>query len=132
MKKTLTLSFMAIMMIVMMASCTKESLFTYDPIDYVSIPRAEYKIQNNVATAVRFSISNQSNKTLYYCKFRVTEKNENGVAYYSDTYEVGSKDNMSAWSLSPGDINFTDYYSVHFVYQDGGSISGEIIDALFY
>jgi hypothetical protein len=133
MKKKLTQTLLAIVMITMMASCTKEEIPTvYKPIDYISVPRAEYKIRNDMAYLVRFSISNQSNKTLYYCKFRVSQCYESGTAFYSKTYEVGSKEDMSQWTLAPGDIDFTDYYDCYFVFVDDGSITSEIIDAKFY
>ena len=133
MKNKLTLAFMAIVMMAMFASCTKEETPTvYKPIDYISVPRAEYEIRNDVAYKVRFSISNQSSKTLYYCKFRVTQCNENEVGFYSDVYEVGSKNDMSLWSLSPGDIQFTDYYGCDFLFKDISGIKSEIIDAEFY
>ncbi len=133
MKKRLTQTLIAIVMITMMASCTKEETPTvYKPIDHISVPRAEYLIRNEVAYKVRFSISNQSNKTLYYCKFRVTQCNENEIGFYSDVYEVGSKNDMSLWSLSPSDIRFTDYYNCDFLFQNISGITSEIIDAKFY
>lgn len=133
MKKKLTFAIMAVLMIAAMASCSKEETpEVYKPIDHISVPRAEYKIRNDMAYLVRYSISNQSNKTLYYCKFRVSHCYDNGTAYYSKTYEVGSKEDMSQWTLTPGDIDFTDYYDCYFVFVDGGYITSEIIDAKFY
>ena len=133
MKSKFALPFMAIMMIIMMASCTKEETPTvYQPIDHISVPRAEYKVRNGKAYLVRFSISNQSNKTLYYCKFRVNQCYEDGTAYYSKVYETGSKEDMNQWSLVSGDIDFTQYYDCDFVFVDGGGIRSEIIDAKFY
>lgn len=132
MKKTLTLSFMAIMMIVMMASCTKETPVVYKPIDYISITRAEYQSYNGIVTKARYSISNQSNKTLYYCKFRVTQCSEEGIGYYSKVYEIGDKDDRTVWSLSAGDIQLTSYYSVNFQHSENGYITDDIIDARFY
>lgn len=133
MKKSLTFPFMAIMMIVLMASCTKEETPTvYKPIDYISIPRAEYTSYNGVVTQVRYSISNKSNKTLYYCKFRVTQCTEEGVEYYSQTYEIGDKNDQSVWTLPAGDIQLTGYYNVNFLHSDNGHIKDDIIDARFY
>lgn len=135
MKKRLTQTFMAIVLIAMMASCTKEEIKpkpVYNPMDYISIPRAEYKVYNGIITQVRYSISNQSNKTLYYCKFRVTQCTEEGVEYYSQVYEIGDKANMNAWTLPAGDIQLTGYYSVNFLFSDNGYITDDIIDAQFY
>lgn len=133
MKKRLVFSFVVIAIMTFLASCTKEETPTvYKPIDYISVRRAEYLIRNDVAYKVRFSISNQSDKTLYYCKFRVTQCNENEIGFYSDVYEVGSKNDMSSWSLSPGDIQFTDYYSCDFLFKDISGIKSDIIDADFY
>ena len=134
MKKKLTLSLMAIVMMAMMFSCTKEEITptqVYNPMDHISVPRAEYKIRNNMAYLVRYSISNQSNKTLYYCKFRVNQCYDDGTAYYSKIYEAGSKEDYTQWSLVPGDIDFTPYYDCNFVFQDGGGITSDIIDAKF-
>ena len=120
-------------MVMMMASCTKEETPTvYKPIDHISVPRGEYKIRNGTAYAVRYSISNQSNKTLYYCKFRVNQCYEDGTAFYSKVYETGSKDDIYQWSLAPGDIDFTPYYDCNFVFVDDGGITSEIIEAKFY
>lgn len=133
MKNKLSKILMAVVMMTMLASCTKEETpIVYKPIDHISVPRAEYKVRNDVAYLVRYSISNQSNKTLYYCKFRVTQCYESGTAYYSKVYEAGSKEDASLWTLAPGDIDFTDYYDCNFVFVDGGSITSEIIDAKFY
>lgn len=116
-----------------MASCIKEETPTvYNPIDYISIPRAEYRAYNGIITQVRYSISNQSNKTLYYCKFRVTQCTEEGIEYYSQIYEIGNKNNMSQWSLPAGDIQLTDYYNVNFQHSENGHIKDDIIDAKFY
>ena len=135
MKKILTSSFMVIVMIAMMVSCTKEETPTptvYKPIDYISIPRAEYKGNNGIITQARYSISNQSNKTLYYCKFRVTQCTEEGIAYYSQVYEIGDRNDMTVWSLPAGDIQLTGYYSVNFQHTENGHITDDIIDAKFY
>lgn len=133
MKKRLTQTFIAIVMITMMASCTKEETPTiYKPIDHISVPRAEYIIYNGTVTKARYSISNQSNKTLYYCKFRVTQCSEEGIEYYSKVYETGDKNDMTLWVLPAGDINFTGYYDVNFLHEDNGHIKSEIIDAKFY
>jgi len=133
MKKYLTLPVFAIAMMVLMASCKKEEIEpVYNPIDYISIPRAEYTTYNGMVTQVRYSISNQSNKTLYYCKFRVTQCTEEGVEYYSQVYEIGDKANMNAWTLPAGDIQLTGYYSVNFLFSDNGYITDDIIDAQFY
>lgn len=135
MKKRFALSFLGIIMMATLASCTKEDIKpepVYNPIDYVSLRAAEYKLQDNVALYVRYSISNQSNKTLYYCKFRATQCMESGTEYYSQIYEVGSKEDMTTWTLAPGDINYTPYYNVHFVHDSNGHIKGDIIDAKFY
>lgn len=133
MKSRFALSLMAFMMIIMMASCTKEETPTvYQPIDHISVPRAEYKVRNGKAYLVRFSISNQSNKTLYYCKFRVNQCYEDGTAFYSKVYETGSKEDMNQWSLVSGDIDFTQYYDCDFVFVDDGGIQSEIIEAKFY
>lgn len=129
MKKRITLSFMAIMVVMLMASCTKT---VYNPIDYISITRAEYQSYNGIVTKARYSISNQSNKTLYYCKFRVTQCSEGGIGYYSKIYEIGNKTNMNEWSLPAGDIQLTGYYSVNFQHSENGHITGDIIDAKFY
>ena len=127
---------MAVIGMIMMASCTKEEIKptpVYNPKDYVSVPRGEYKIRNDgTAYAVRYSISNQSNKTLYYCKFRVNQCTESGTAFYSDVYEIGSKDDMSHWTLAPSDISLTDYYDCDFLFSENGGITSEIIDAKFY
>ena len=120
-------------MMALMASCQKEELKpVYNPIDYISIPRAEYTSYNGVVTRVRYSISNQSNKTLFYCKFRVTQCTEEGVEYYSQIYEIGDKADMNAWTLPAGDIQLTSYYSVNFLHSDNGYIKDDIIDAKFY
>lgn len=114
-------------------SCKKDdSPVVYKPIDYVSVPRGEYLIRNNTAYAVRYSISNQSNKTLYYCKFRVSQCYENGTAFYSKVYEAGSPEDMTQWTIAPGDIDFTNYYDCNFVFPENGSIESEIIAAKFY
>lgn len=116
-----------------MVSCTKEETpSVYNPINYISVPRGEYLIRNNTAYSVRYSISNQSNKTLYYCKFRVTQCYADGTAFYSKVYEAGSKENMNLWKIAPGDIDFTSYYDCNFVFVDDGGISSDIIDAKFY
>lgn len=133
MKKKFALFFTAIFVVITMASCTKEEpSAVYNPIDYISVPRGEYKIRNGVAYAVRYSISNQSNRTLYYCKFRVTQCYESGTEFYSKVYEVGSKTDMTQWTLAPGDIDFTDYYECDFLFKDDGHIKDNIIDAKFY
>lgn len=134
MKKQLTLSLMTIVIMAMMISCTKEEITptpVYNPMNHVSVPRSEYKIRNDIAYAVRYSISNQSNKTLYYCKFRVSQCYDDGTAYYSKTYEVGSKEDNTQWTLAPGDIDFTPYYECNFVFVEGGHITDDIIDAKF-
>ena len=89
-------------------------------------------MQNGIVTRARYSISNQSNKTLYYCKFRVTQYSEAGYGYYSKVYEIGEKYNINVWTLPAGDIRLTDYYSVNFQNEKNGYIDGEIIDAQFY
>ena len=136
MKNKLSNILMVIMLVVMAASCTKEEVKptpVYNPIDYISVPRGEYMIRNDgTAYAVRYSISNQSNKTLYYCKFRVSQCYSSGTAFYSKVYETGSKDDMTQWSLAPGDIDFTAYYDCDFLFPEDGGISSEIIDAKFY
>lgn len=122
-------------MMATMVSCTKEDLFptpVYNPIDYISIPRAEYQSYNGIITQARYSISNQSNKTLYYCKFRVTQCTEEGIAYYSKVYEIGDKNDMTVWTLPAGDIQLTGYYSVNFQHTENGHITDDIIDAKFY
>lgn len=131
MKNKLTLSFVAIVMMATMASCTKTDT-PYNPIDYISIPRAEYRGNNGIVTQARYSISNQSNKTLYYCLFRVTQCTEEGIAYYSQVYEIGDKNNIYAWTLPSGDIQLTNYYDVNFTHSENGHIKDEIIDARFY
>lgn len=124
---------MAVFTFLTMASCKKEKpSVVYNPIDYISVPRGEYLIRNNVAYSVRYSISNQSNKTLYYCKFRVSQCYENGTAFYSKVYEVGSTENMTQWTIAPGDIDFTGYYDCNFVFPENGSIESEVIAAKFY
>lgn len=131
MKRKLTVSMMIIMMMTVI-SCKKEETPVYDnPMNHISVPRAEYKIRNNMAYAIRFSISNQSKRTLYYCKFRVNQCNDDGTAYYSKTYEVGSKEDNTQWTLAPGDIDFTPYYDCYFVFVDGEHITHDIIDAKF-
>lgn len=133
MKERLTFSLLGILLFATMVSCSKiETPTVYNPIDYVSIPRAEYKSYNGIVTQARYSISNQSNKTLYYCKFRVTQCTEGGIEYYSKVYEIGDKNNMSVWTLPAGDIQLTGYYSVNFQHSDDGYIKDDIIDAKFY
>lgn len=135
MKKRLVLSFMVIAIMTFLASCVKEEIKpepVYNPMDYVSVNAVEYQYHGNVAERIRCSISNQSNRTLYYCKFRVTLCLENGTEYFSQIYETGSKDDMTVWSLSPGDINYTQYYNVHLVIDGNGHVKGDIIDAKFY
>mgnify|MGYP007012486150 CR=1 FL=1 len=135
MKKRISRILLAIVMMATMVSCTKEDLFptpVYNPIDYISIPRAEYQSYNGIITRARYSISNQSNKTLYYCKFRVTQCTEEGVAYYSKVYEIGDKNDMTVWTLPAGDIQLSGYYSVNFQHTENGHITDEIIDAKFY
>lgn len=137
MKSKLSKILMAVIVMIMMASCTKEETPTptptvYNPIDYVSIQRAEYQSYNGIITRARYSISNQSNKTLYYCKFRVTQCTEEDVAYYSQVYEIGDKNDKTVWSLPAGDIQLTGYYSVNFMHSENGYITDDIIDAKFY
>ena len=135
MKKRLAFSFVVIAILTFLVSCTKEEIKpepVYNPMDHVSVNAVEYQYHDNVIEYIRCSISNQSNKTLFYCKFRVTFCMESGTEYFSQIYEVGSEDDMTIWSLSPGDINFTQYYDVHFVYDSNGSIKGDVIDAKFY
>jgi len=134
MKKRITRILLVIALIVIQTSCTKqETPEVYKPIDHISVPRAEYKINSSgVAYKVRYSISNQSNKTLYYCKFRVNQCNEDGMAFYSKVYETGSKEDMNQWSLVSGDIDFTQYYDCNFVFDEIGGITSDIIEAKFY
>ena len=135
MRKRLAFSFMVIVMMANLFSCTKEEIKpepVYNPMDHVFVNAVEYQYHDNIVEYVRFSISNQSNKTLYYCKFRVTFCMESGTEFFSQIYEAGSKDDMTTWALSSGDINFTPYYNVHFVYDSNGSGKGEILEALFY
>jgi hypothetical protein len=133
MKKRIMHILLVLMLIAIQTSCTKqETPEVYNPINHISVPRAEYLIRNNTAYKVRYSISNQSGKTLYYCKFRVNQCCEDGTAFYSKVYETGSKEDMSQWSLASGDIDFTQYYDCNFVFDDDGGITSDIIEAKFY
>lgn len=95
----------------------------------VAITNAEYQIQqsNNMVVKVRYYIKNQSSSyTLYYLKF--SAKHPSG---YTDTREMGSKTNPSAWTLAPGSGTYTPYFNCNFQYQNG-NISGDILDFEIY
>ena len=112
-----------------MVSCKKEDTPSiHNPIKYISIPYAEYQIQqsNNVAIKVRYYIENKSSSsTLCYLKFNA--KHPCGAI---DIREIGSKTNTSEWTLAPGASTYTPYYNCNIPYQDG-IISGDILDYLF-
>ena len=139
MKRYFTLLLFALFMVVAMTSCSgifdkkeKEEPKVDNPLDHISVPRAEYMIRDSWAYKVRFAVSNQWNQTLYYVKFRCSECNKDGNAFYSKVYEAGSKEDPTVWTILSGDIDFTYYFDCDFVFDDGGSIKSEIIDARFY
>ena len=126
MKKSLSITFLAIVIMSMMTSCKKESIL--NPIKYISIPYAEYQVQqsNNIAIKVRYYIENKSSSTLCYLKF--SAEHPCGT---TDIREIGSKTDTSEWTLAPGESTYTPYYNCNIPYQDG-LISGDIIDYMFY
>lgn len=137
MKKIISfvMTFLVICTVFTIMSCSKSNskVEPKEDIDYISIPNGviQYNTNSNMVTHVRFTVYNDSDKTLYYLKFRAQiHESESHILLWSDVYEAGSKTDMHQWIVEPGQTQNTELYPVDF-YKYNWNFTYELLDAKF-
>ena len=80
--------------------------------------------------STRFSLQNKSTLTLYYCKVKIIFYDDHRIVY-TGIFEVGNKTNHD-WTLSSGEVKWTDSYSTDFYQFGEKSYDAEVLETRFF
>lgn len=106
-KKILLL--LGVITMVVFTSCEKDESLPFD-VNFV-----EHNEYDNNLTRFRVIIQNNTDKTIYYTKFRLELRKE-GKNVNSDVYEFGNKNDKNSWNVEPGDAKPTSWVSCSIPY----------------
>lgn len=112
------------------SSCEKDEPLPFD-VNFV-----EHNEYDNILTRIRVIIQNNTDKTIYYTKFRLELRKE-GKNISSDVYEFGNRSDKSDWNVEPRDAKPTSWVSCSIPYYPDEDKKyswhiTEIIDYLSY
>lgn len=112
------------------SSCEEEELLPFEA-NFV-----EWNCYNNRLTRLSVIIQNNTDKTIYYLKFRL-ELRKDGKNVSSDLYEFGNKTNKDYWFVEPKDATQSPWVSCNIPYYETESdkyewVITEVIEYLTY